>query len=105
MRSSVEPRRFELMSDVGERSPRCIAEGNVAASDEPIDVEHSEPDALHVKRSNREFQRFAFLEDGVLRRAWRLALQMRDQNLQTVFGGFAVIGISCHCANLASPRW
>jgi hypothetical protein len=69
MGSGVEPCRFELMPDVGERSLRRIADGDVGTIDEPIDVEHAEPDALHVKRSNREFQRFAFLEHGVLRGA------------------------------------
>ena len=100
MGSGVEPRRFEFMPDVGERSLRRIADGNVGAIDEPIDIEHSEPDALHVKRSNREYQRFAFLEDGVLRLARRLALQVRDQDLQTVFGGFPMIGIGCHLREL-----
>ena len=97
MGSSVESCRFELMSDVGERSLCRIANGNVGAVDEPIDIEHSEPDALHVKRSNRDYQRFAFLEDGVLRLARRLALQVRDQDVQMVLGGFSMIGIGCHC--------
>ena len=56
MGSSVESCRFELMSDVGERSLRRIADGDVGAIDEPIDVEHSEPDAFQVERSNRAGQ-------------------------------------------------
>jgi hypothetical protein len=96
MRSRVEPGSFKLLTDLGKCGFRLIRQREIAAGDESIDVVHPKADAFHVKRANRQPERFAFFEDRISRLALRLGLHAGDQTLQTVLSGFAVIGIGSH---------
>jgi hypothetical protein len=90
MRTGVEAGRFQLTSHVSKRATRVVAYGKTAP-DQPIDVEHPEPDSLHMKCADCEPQRRAFLEECVTGRALRLCLHISDQQLQVFVGSFAVI--------------
>jgi len=96
MRAGVEARRLELMADIGKCRFRLLGDPHIASIDQAIYVEHAEPDPFHMESANRQLQRFAFLQNGVLRRASSLALQTCHQNLKAVLGGFAVIGVGGH---------
>jgi hypothetical protein len=96
MRTRMEACRLELMPHVRECGFRLIRHRHIASSDQSIDVEHAEPDPFHMKRPNRELERFAFLEYRVLRSPSGLAVQTRDQELKTVFGGFPVVDVGGH---------
>ena len=96
MRASVEPGCFELMAHVGERRLRLIGERHSAATDESIDVEHTETNAFHVKCSNRELERLALVEHGVAPGALRLALEARYEALKALFGSFSMVRVDRH---------
>jgi hypothetical protein len=88
----MEPGRFELLSHLSERDARVVCKRHGSAIDHAIDVEHPEPDALHVERADRDAQRRAFLEETVARRAGRLCRDARDQRFEAFFGCFSRIG-------------
>ena len=92
MRTGMEPGRFELLAHLSERVARLVGKRNGSAIDHAIDVEHAEPDPLHMERANRDGQRRAFLEKTVARRTRWLRRDARDESFKAFFGRSSRIG-------------
>jgi hypothetical protein len=87
----MEASGFEMATYVGKRRTRLIGDADCAPVDRAINVEHPEPDPFHVEGPNRHGERRALGEErgrGV--GSW-LRLNVRDEDLQTVFRRFPVI--------------
>ena len=95
MGSRMESCRFELTTHVGERLSRLRGQRHRFARDHAIDVEHAEPDPLHVEGADRDTQGGAFIEERFLRLALGLCLHACDEVLEALFGGFSRVG-GCH---------
>jgi hypothetical protein len=59
----VESGSFEITSNVGELALEADGYRHAAANHQPIDVEHPEPDALHVEGGDRTRKRFGLLDE------------------------------------------
>ena len=106
MGSGVEPGGLELTPDFGERLTRVVLYDNSAEVDHAIDVEHAEADTFHVKRTNGDAERGAFLEERVARGAGWLRLNGRYERLEALLRGESGIG-SGHkdVENTGARRW
>jgi len=78
MRPRMEACRFQLTSRITKGSPGIVADRKTAAVDEPIDVEHPEPDTLHMECADRLAQRHAFVEACVAGGTLWLCLHISD---------------------------
>jgi hypothetical protein len=96
VRPRVKTCRLELGSYLCKRASSVVADGHLAAMDQPVDVVHPEANAFHMERANRETQSCALFKKRVARRIVRLRLHARDQRLQAVVGGFPVIRVGRH---------
>ena len=73
MRARVEAGGLELSPNVAERSARRVADGQTAPGNQPIDVEHPEPDGFHMERPDGNAERRAFPEERLTRCALQAA--------------------------------
>ena len=91
MRACVEAGGFEMTAYLGKRRARLVGDVHCAPIDRAIDVEHPEPDPFHVERPNRYGERRALVEECGRGFGRWLCLNIRDEDLQTVFRGFPVV--------------
>src|SRR5215218_10140628 len=92
MGAGVEPGGFELTADLREGLTGVVVDDDRAAVDHAIHVEHAKADAFHVKRTNRDAERGAFVQEGVARGSRRLRLDRGHERLEVLFGGQSGIG-------------
>jgi hypothetical protein len=59
----MESGSFEIPSDVRELALEASGHRQAAANQQPIDIEHPEPDALHVEGGYRARERFALQDE------------------------------------------
>jgi hypothetical protein len=77
----VESGRLELVPGVGKQGSNSSWNRGIVPCQQPIDVEHPEADAFHVKRADRPHERFAFLNQRGNRRLLRLAPELGNDLL------------------------
>jgi hypothetical protein len=85
----METGRLELAAGVGERGP--LPWHTWSLREEPIDVEHPEADAFHVKGADGDDERFALGDQSVSAHLGRAGLEEGNQGVDVVLGGLAVI--------------
>ena len=87
----MEAGGLEVMTRLLENGRARFRQRRFGPCEETADVEHAEPDALHVKRGDGPGKRLAFLHERCGLGRWVL-LQERDELVDAVAGRLAIVG-------------
>ena len=97
MRSRVEAGGLEVATNFGKERRRLRRNRHASLRQRPIDVEHPEADAFHVKGVDRSRQRLALLNDGLELLVFWGRTRQRNQLLDSRTGARTMI--SSHVEN------
>ena len=93
MRAGMEARGLEVVPDVFDDRRRLGRQRHGRARHEAVDVVDPEADAFQMKRSDRAFERFGFVEERFqLTGARRIGAQQRDEIAETALRRLAAVG-------------
>jgi hypothetical protein len=102
----VEPGGLELPTDLGEGLTGVVLDDDRPAIDHAVHVEHAEANTFHVKRTNGDAERGAFLQERVARAARGLRLNGGHERLEALFRGESGIsGGHKDVENTDARRW
>src|SRR5919112_5737227 len=87
MGAGVESGGLELTADLGERLTGVVRNDDGAAGDHAIHVEHAEANTFHVKGTNGDAERGAFVEERVASGARGQRLNGGHDRLEALFRG------------------
>lgn len=88
----MESGGLELTTNLGEGLTGVVLDNDGAAIDHAVHVEHAEANTFHVKRTNGDAERGAFLEEQVARGARWLRLNGGYERLEALLRGESGIG-------------